>query len=70
MMLFIGNLGPGELLFLAIPFLLWIWALLDVLKSNFKDGATKIVWVLVIILLPFLGVLLYLLFGRSQRVVI
>ena len=44
-------------------FILWIIALVDCLKSN---NSNKIVWVLVIILLPFLGSILYFLMGRSR----
>lgn len=42
---------------------LWIAALVDCLKSS---NPNKIVWVLVIILLPFLGSILYFLIGRSS----
>jgi hypothetical protein len=38
--------------FLFLPTLLWIIALVDILKSNFKDSNNKILWVLVVILLP------------------
>lgn len=40
---------------------LWIVALVDCLKSS---NPNKVVWVIVIILLPFLGSLLYFLIGR------
>jgi hypothetical protein len=43
---------------------LWIVALIDCLKSS---NPNKIVWVIVIILLPFLGSILYFLIGRSGR---
>lgn len=71
MMLYIGGFGTTEMLMIAflaiIPLLIWLWALIDVLKSNFKDNTVKILWVLVIILLPVLGCILYLIIGRSQR---
>jgi hypothetical protein len=44
-------------------FVLWLWALIDCLRT---PGANKIVWILVIILLPFLGSILYFLMGRSR----
>jgi len=43
--------------------ILWIVALLDCIKSN---NSNKVVWILVIILVPFLGSILYLLFGRGR----
>lgn len=67
MMLYIGGLGNMEFLIVLIPFILWVWALIDVLKSEFKDGTTKFLWVLAIIFIPFIGLLLYFLIGRSQR---
>lgn len=42
-------------------FVLWIVALVDCIRSN---NPNKIVWVIVIILLPFLGSILYFLLGR------
>ena len=42
---------------------LWIVALVDCLKSS---NPNKVVWVIVIILLPFLGSILYFLIGRSS----
>ena len=44
-------------------FILWIVALVDCLKSN---SPNKVVWIIVIILLPFLGSILYFALGRSR----
>ena len=54
-------LGGGVLL-LLFP----IMALISVLKNDFS-GNDKIVWVLLIIFLPFLGALLYFLIGRGRK---
>lgn len=43
--------------------ILWIAALVDCLKSS---NSNKVLWVVVIILLPFLGSILYFLMGRSS----
>ncbi|HEY3403124.1 MAG TPA: PLD nuclease N-terminal domain-containing protein [Ohtaekwangia sp.] len=60
------GLGGMEMSLLSlIALVLWIWALIDVIKSNL-DGTTKIIWVLVIIVLPLLGSILYLLIGRKK----
>ena len=40
-----------------------VLALLDLLKSN-RDGVSKLIWILVIFFLPFVGVIAYYLFGR------
>lgn len=47
--------------------LLWIIALVDILRSDFR-GNDKIVWVVVVIFFPFLGSILYFLIGRSQKI--
>jgi hypothetical protein len=66
--LFLGALGGLELiLFVFIPVVLWIWALVDCLKSDFS-GSNKLIWLLLIILLPVLGSILYFLIGRGQRI--
>jgi hypothetical protein len=45
--------------------ILWIVALVDCIKS---DNPNKVVWIIVIILLPFLGSILYFLLGRSRAI--
>ena len=46
-----------------IWFVLWIVALVDCIKGN---SPNKVVWIIVIILLPFLGSILYFLLGRGR----
>ncbi|HQS65841.1 MAG TPA: SHOCT domain-containing protein [Sulfuricurvum sp.] len=48
-------------------FILWLWALIDILISKFQDNLMQIVWLLVVFFLPFIGVILYLLMGRSMK---
>lgn len=54
--------------FLFLPTLLWIIALVDILKSNFKESNNKILWVLVVILLPVIGSILYFIIGKNQKI--
>ncbi|MEJ8758662.1 PLD nuclease N-terminal domain-containing protein [Pontibacter sp. H259] len=56
------------ILFLGMPVLLWLWAIIDLLRSNFADSVTKLIWLVVVAFIPFLGAILYLLIGRKQRV--
>jgi len=49
----------------TIPF--WIWAIINIVKSDFRDNG-KIVWLLVVILLYTLGVVLYAFIGRKQKI--
>lgn len=47
--------------------LLWIWALVDIIQSRFREDSTKIIWCLLVIFLPFIGTILYYVIGREQR---
>lgn len=61
--------GGGILITLAVVvfiFLIPLFALFSALSSSFP-GNEKIIWVLLIIFLPFLGSLLYFLIGINQR---
>ena len=65
------GLGGGEFVFifiiLFVPILI-ISALVDILKNEF-NGNNKIVWILVVLFLPFLGSLLYFGIGRNQKII-
>ncbi len=54
------------LLVIIFIFLLPLFALISALSSTFP-GNEKIIWVLLIIFLPFLGSLLYFIIGTNQR---
>jgi hypothetical protein len=55
------------MVFIIFTFILYIYILIDILKHEFT-GYNKIIWLLVIIFFPVLGAILYLVFGRSQRI--
>lgn len=55
-------------IFIFLPSILWIIALIDILKSNFRDSNGKIIWALVVIFLPIIGSILYFAIGRSQKI--
>lgn len=46
----------------------WIYTIVDIAKSNFSDDTTKIVWLLVVVLTGILGSILYLIIGRSSKI--
>ena len=54
-------------IFILLPSIFWIIALIDILKSDFRDTNGKIIWVLVVIFLPVIGSILYFLIGKSQK---
>ena len=62
-----GEWGTGQVLWSIIwlfLFVLWIWALIflfgDIFRSHDLSGWAKALWVLFIIVLPFIGILAYL----------
>lgn len=48
-------------------FAFWLWALVDILKNEFT-GSNKIIWLLLVIAVPLIGVILYYLIGREQKI--
>jgi hypothetical protein len=64
--LFIGGLGLMELLILLIPLAIWGYAVIEIVTGTFKDSIDKVVWLLVVLLVPFFGLLLYYLMGRRK----
>ena len=52
------------LLFLGTIF--WIWMLFHAILNKGLNGTEKIIWVLVVFFLHFLGALLYFLLGRPK----
>lgn len=68
-MTFLFLFGGGIIITLLVVlfiFLIPLLALISALMSDFP-GNEKIIWVLIILLLPFLGSVLYFLIGRNQR---
>ena len=45
----------------------WILMLVSAIQNNGLNGTERLIWVLVIFFLHFIGALLYLLLGRSKR---
>jgi hypothetical protein len=54
------------LVFVAV-FVFWLWALIDILKSEFT-GSNKIVWLLMVVFVPLIGAILYYFIGREQKI--
>lgn len=45
---------------------LWIYCLIDIIKNKFSQN-DKLIWILVVLLLPFLGSILYLSIGKNKK---
>jgi|MudIll2142460700_1097286.scaffolds.fasta_scaffold547290_2 hypothetical protein len=72
-MLALFNLGGAEILLIlfVLPLMLasfafWIWMLIHAIQNKGLTDTEKIIWVLVIALLHFLGALIYFFVGRPK----
>ena len=54
------------LVIFLLPTALWIWAIVDIIRSEFSEN-NKVIWLLVVLLVPLLGIILYALIGRKQK---
>ena len=61
-----GYMGGYMTAFLLIFIILYVWALVDILQSK-KQNDWKILWFLVVTLVPVIGFFLYLIIGRQER---
>ena len=67
------DIGAPELMLillfaLSYPVLVII-CLVNIIQSNFKDPANRLLWVLIVILAPFIGSVTYLLIGNKSKVI-
>lgn len=68
---FIQNMGGGTvlifLIFGLLYLILWIYCLVDILRSNFKDPTMKLIWVVILLFAHGLGPLAYLILGKNSK---
>ena len=64
-------MGPffGMMMFSIILgcFALWIYAIIDIVRGGFKSESDKIVWLVLVLLVPAIGTVLYYLIGQKQK---
>ncbi len=51
----------------VLVFVVWLWALVDVLRNDFTNN-NKLIWLLTVVLIPVVGFTLYILIGRFQKI--
>ena len=63
----LSTIGDGDVFLFILEFfffVIWFWLLLTIFGDLFRDhetsGGVKALWVIVVIVLPFLGILIYL----------
>lgn len=65
---FIQNLGGGPMLVFGLLYLiLWVYCLVDILRSNFKDPNMKLIWILIILFAQLIGPIIYLVIGKNHK---
>jgi Phospholipase_D-nuclease N-terminal len=68
MSILFGGCGFIGVAFALLAFGFWIWMIVDCVQNPYLQGTDKIVWLLVIIFLHFIGALIYYLVARRRPV--
>jgi hypothetical protein len=62
------GIGVMELAVLCVLYTpIWLIVFLDILRNEFT-GDNKIIWIIVVVLVPVLGPLAYVFIGRKQKI--
>lgn len=59
--------GAFGLVFFIAWVLLVVYALLDIMRNTNFNNSTKLLWIIVILIAPILGSLIYIFWGRTQN---
>ncbi|MEN2280695.1 PLDc N-terminal domain-containing protein [Algoriphagus sp. SE2] len=51
-----------------IGFAIYAYTIYDVVISNFHNSNDRVIWLLIVVLVPFLGTILWFLIGREKRI--
>lgn len=57
----------GAILLSTALLAFWVYALIDLFNSNLKYPHERIMWVVIILIVPFFGTFLYLAMSRTQK---
>ena len=58
----------GFIVLFALPSIIWLYAVADVIRNEFQWTAIKFVWLIVLFVFPPFGTILYFVIGRNQRI--
>lgn len=62
-----AGFGVLALIIALLVFLFWIWMIIDCVQRGFRNQGEKIIWIVVIALLGWLGALLYLIIVKNMN---
>lgn len=65
--LFIMNMGGTFLIFGLIYLGVWLYCIADTIRSEFKDPNMKLIWILILIFAPLVGMLAYLIMSKETK---
>lgn len=54
-------------LFGLIGLAIYAYTIYDVIVSKFANDTDRLIWILIVVLVPFLGTILWFLVGRNKR---
>jgi ATP-dependent Zn protease len=71
----VGSSVPDRFMFIPFIYLiiflsqliLFLFTVIDILKNRFETATDKLIWFLVVFLLPIIGPILYITIGRKQK---
>lgn len=68
---FVQNMGGGfivvVLLFSLAYFILWVYCLVDAIRSDFKDQNMKLIWIIILLFAHGLGPIAYLILSKGSK---
>jgi len=47
-------------------FVFWVYAIIEIISSEYKNDTDKIIWFLLVFFLPFIGTIIYYFSGRNK----
>jgi hypothetical protein len=75
-LIFLQNVGGGSfiilLLFFILPlsyFVLWLYCLIDVIRSKFKTENMKLIWIIILVFVQLIGPILYLILRKNSKLI-
>lgn len=64
------NLGSSEIILILFVLALPLFCIADIIRSKFQTPDSNILWIIVVLVAHVIGSVLYLTWGRSQKVAI
>ena len=64
------NFGGPEIILMLIAILLPAYCILDIMRSKFQNPNANILWIIVVLIAPVIGSVIYLAWGRSQKALV